>query len=413
MSKPSILFINRTYPPVHGATGRILHDLAQAFVQDGWNVTVLTTGSKAEATQENGVHVIRIKAKTNPRTHIEYGLILLKLALKARSLQRHDIVTTMTDPPMAILAGAWACKKHGSHHIHWCQDLYPDLLPVLGKSIPERLYEQLQKHSQTAMLSCERIIVIGRCMAKKLTNQGIPPQKITFIPNWPDAELTTPEAQAPQDDKKPYKHAVPNNSNAYSKPHDEQLKAAPRFRVLYAGNIGLAHPMETILDAAEALQKDTPEIEFVFVGDGQGYDKLAAQRGRRQLENIRLLPHQPAYQLPTLMQSGDVHLISMADQAAGCLAPSKLYSAFAAHRPAIFIGPAASETAKTIQDFKAGHVLKQGDPKALTKALKRYLTDENAWFDHQKGAIKAAQISLPENSIKAWIKRARKIAAQT
>jgi hypothetical protein len=41
---PSVLFLNRVYPPVRGATGRVLRDLARSFAADGWSVTVLTTG---------------------------------------------------------------------------------------------------------------------------------------------------------------------------------------------------------------------------------------------------------------------------------------------------------------------------------------------------------------------------------
>jgi hypothetical protein len=43
--QPSILFINRVFPPDRGATGRCLADLASRFAARGWRVTVLASGA--------------------------------------------------------------------------------------------------------------------------------------------------------------------------------------------------------------------------------------------------------------------------------------------------------------------------------------------------------------------------------
>jgi NAD(P)-dependent dehydrogenase (short-subunit alcohol dehydrogenase family) len=47
MRSPSVLFMNRVYPPATGATGRVLRDLARAFAKAGWQVTVITCGPKS------------------------------------------------------------------------------------------------------------------------------------------------------------------------------------------------------------------------------------------------------------------------------------------------------------------------------------------------------------------------------
>ena len=60
MQKPTVLFINRTYPPGKGATGRVLRDLAQAFARDGWAVTVLTTGIETEVIMDGTVKVKKL-----------------------------------------------------------------------------------------------------------------------------------------------------------------------------------------------------------------------------------------------------------------------------------------------------------------------------------------------------------------
>lgn len=107
--------------------------------------------------------------------------------------------------------------------------------------------------------------------------------------------------------------------------------------MLYAGSIGRAHPVDAIVTAARILQKAQPDIELVFVGKGEGFEKLAAAIAQFALDNIRLVPPQPAA-LKGLMESGDIHLVTMRDKSLGLLMPSKFYSALAAARPIVLQG---------------------------------------------------------------------------
>jgi hypothetical protein len=107
------------------------------------------------------------------------------------------------------------------------------------------------------------------------------------------------------------------------------------------------------------------------------------------------------------MESGDVHLISMAEDAAGLLVPSKLYSALAVRRPCIFVGPVQSEAARVINDFKAGAVVPQDEPEILAQTIIGLRSNSEAWFSAHEGASKAGRIFIPDEAIAAWIKRAR------
>ena len=199
-------------------------------------------------------------------------------------------------------------------------------------------------------------------MAKLLTKKDINPSQIAVVPNWPDIELASPEG------REGFNHVSENDLSVDDtqpesdhRPQGEQLHDAPKFRILYAGHLGRAHPTKTILEAAQAIKDDMPDIEFVFVGDGPEFDKISDFRKKHHLNNIRLMPYQPLNRLRFVMESGDVHLISMRGNAAGMLVPSKIYSALSAGRPALFLGPSKCEVAKVIYDFKAGSVVSQND----------------------------------------------------
>ncbi len=405
MRRPSILFINRVYPPVRGASGRVLRDLARSFAREGWQVTVITTGAKAFTERDGGVRVIRVKGSAKPRGKLGYGLVFVKLLFAALRLPKTHMVVTLTDPPFLAVAGQILSRFKKNHHIHWCHDVYPDVFPALGYKYPDFVMRFLKNRVRAAMKAADKVIVIGRCMARHLSYDGFDPKQITVIPNWPDMELVKPPSE---DSNVQLAVSAIEGYRAY----EEQRKHGPKFRVLYAGNIGRAHPVDTILEAAEILHESNPDIEIVFVGEGPGHDLINHERAKRHLENIRLLPYQPASRLKDLMESGDVHLVSMDEGAAGMIVPVKLYSALAVHRPCILIGPAQCETAKVIEDFKAGSVIAQGQAQILADEIRQLRENSDKWFAAYEGAKAASEVFVPQESINAWMQRAWSVVDQ-
>lgn len=402
--KPSILFINRVYPPVRGATGRVLRDLAQEFIKDGWDVTILTTAPKSIKDKDGDISLVRLRSNFRGKSLIGYMLVWLRFLLKGLTIHKHDIVVSMTDPPMLVVAGGMIARSKRSKHIHWCHDLYPDIMPAIGMRIPKGAMESLRKLSRKAMKKCDRVIVIGRCMARHLIHSGLDPRIVAVVPNWTERELTTPDAA----------NASPSSALKTvegARPPEAQKRDANdlRFRVLYSGNLGRAHPIQPVLDAADILSKDHPEIEFLFVGEGGQFDRLAVERAKRGLQNIRFMPFQPLENLRATMESGDVHLITMKNEALGMLVPSKLYAAFAVARPVVFVGHEQSEAARVVRDFNAGTVIAQPSGKKLAEAVLSLRMDGDLWFAAHKGAKNAGQVCHPKESTDAWIKRAREL----
>lgn len=371
--KPSILFINRVYPPKQDATARILFDAERWFKKSGWDV-----------------HVASLSAP-KPKGILAYCLQWRSLLSKARRAPKCDVVVSMTDPPMCILIGDKIAKKRKSKHIHWCQDVYPDIAIALNYPIPKFFSNVLQKWGTSALKRCDRIIVIGRCMARVIAKKGVDIKLITTIPNWPNTEI--------------------NKKRQNKEPVQTSLKLIQeRFRVLYAGNIGRIHDASTILNAAKIIAKTHKDIEFVLVGGGDSFDEIAQLRAKQGLDNIRLLPRQPKDSLYDLMASGDVHLVSLRHEITGLSVPCKLYSAIAAERPCIFIGSMESEISRVINDFGAGAVVDSLDNgRALAMQIIKYREDVNAWFSANKGAKKAKRIFTKRASLKAFETRAREL----
>ncbi|MBI1326449.1 MAG: glycosyltransferase [Alphaproteobacteria bacterium] len=395
-STRTITFINRTYPPLRGATGRLLRDLAETMAQDGWKVTIITTGALANVEEHGALTIHRIKAGT-AKNIFNYTAILVKMFFKVLALPRTDLIVTMTDPPLLVCVGAVCANLKQSKHINWCQDIYPTLFPMVGLRLPKAIVNFINIFCHAALKRCQKVIVIGRCMGQKLAAQKIEASKIAVIPNWADFETyDEPTASA---------HGSHDNKPLF-------MDRDEKFRVLYAGTVGRLHPILTIFEAAERLQRLEKDIEIVFVTDAESQERLAKERAKRSLDNVRLMPLQPNSKLRELMESGDLHLITLLPGAEGLAVPSKIYSALAAARPVIHVGPENGEVARTIRDYNCGVALKHGDAEGLVDTIRAYRHNPELWITAHEGAKKAGKVFTPLQSIKAITKRLTEIADQ-
>lgn len=399
MSKPSVLLINRVYPPVRGASGWMLRDLAETFAREGWSVTVLTTGDVAEQTGDQGVIIRRVKIPQH-KNLVSYLVAWIKLTFTALRMARRDLIVTLSDPPMIYLVGRAFAKIKGAKHIHWCHDLYPDLFPALGYRLPRFLQNYLMRLSRRTMKMADAVVAIGQCMARHLTQTGMDISRLQVIPNWADRDVIAPPVAMP----------IPVRVDVQGARPPETLirDTSPRFRVLYAGTMGRAHPMQTVLDAAQALSMHQ-EIEFVFVGDSPAHERLARERDRRGLMNIKFIPFQPAPLLKPMLENADLHLITQKSETAGLLVPCKFYTAMAAARPCLYVGAPDTDIARMILESGAGVVIAPGQGDHLAETVLAYRMNKDVWETGHQAARRVASAFTPAASLAAWVKLAIKV----
>jgi len=364
LDQPSILFVNRVFPPDRGATGRCLSDMAGRIAAAGWRVTVLADGGRTGRQTENcavpaGVTLVRTGhgvAEGDRPDACAYLSALCRLTGYALRQPYHDLVVTMTDPPMLALAGAIFAARHGSSSLHWCQDLYPDLLPVLGVRMPALLHRVAGYGMARALRRQDAVVAIGRCMRERIVASGVAADRITVLPNWPDPAI------------RPLDKAGSGVRRSLG-----LAESDGRFLVAYSGTLGLAHPMDGVLEAAERLQGSDPAVLFLLVGEGRGFAAVEEAARRRGLSNLHRLPWQPSDRLAECLSAADLHLVAMDPAAEGLLVPSKLAGVQAAGRPCLFLGPAGSDAAAWVEG--CGMVIDPLDGTAIAAAVRAYAAD--------------------------------------
>jgi glycosyltransferase involved in cell wall biosynthesis len=147
--------------------------------------------------------------------------------------------------------------------------------------------------------------------------------------------------------------------------------------VCYAGNLGRAHDIDTILSAMTILQDravmspadPAAKVMFLFVGGGAKRAKLEREAVRRTLTNFRMRPYQPKEQLSEALGVGDAHLVSLDPNLEGLIVPSKFYGIAAAGRPTIFVGSPLGEIARMIAHYRCGYTVSLGNGEALADRI--------------------------------------------
>jgi glycosyltransferase involved in cell wall biosynthesis len=146
------------------------------------------------------------------------------------------------------------------------------------------------------------------------------------------------------------------------------------FVVSYAGTMGWAQDMATIVEAAVCLRQ-RPAIRFLLVGDGVEKQKALDKSNTLGLTNIIWLPMQPADVYPHILAASDVSMINLNPDLRTPVVPSKLLSIMAAGRPVVASLPAESDARWIIDDAGCGLCVPAGDGGALAHAIEQLADD--------------------------------------
>jgi glycosyltransferase involved in cell wall biosynthesis len=361
-----LLLINQFFPPDIAPTGQMAAELAEDLVVEGIEVTALASRGSylggARLPERNawrGVDVRRLSATSLGKGSLlhralDYGSFHAAAAWALARLPRHDVVVAMTTPPLIAATGLVARALRGSRLVYWVQDLYPEIAVAFGALGPQSAAARtMGAISRKVMHSADRVVVLGEAMAERAVAAGAAAGKVAVIPNWADGEVVRP---------------IRHEQNSLR----PEIAQGARFVAMYSGNIGRAHDVQTLAGAVGLLKART-DIAFVFLGEGDR--KAELELATRGLPNVRFAPYEPRERLAQSLSAADVHLVSLAPDVVGLLEPSKLYGVMAAGRPALYVGPARAEVARTIEAERCGLVFHNGDAEGLAGAISSLADD--------------------------------------
>lgn len=232
----------------------------------------------------------------------------------------------------------------------WVQDLWPETFFAVTKSRNRILRQMLSRTVRWIYGHVDQIWIQSTAYQDSVRAHGGRPEQIEFVPNWAEDFY---------------------DCDRWS---DLQTDAIPEKSLVFAGNLGRAQGLETLLAAAELTLESVPDVHWIFVGDGTLRDWLAAEIEDRQLQSrVRILPRRNADEMPKIMKPAAALLVTLAnDPVYARTIPSKVQSCLASGRP--IIASLFGEPAKVIERADAGLVCAPEDASALAKLIKDFFS---------------------------------------
>jgi glycosyltransferase involved in cell wall biosynthesis len=195
-----------------------------------------------------------------------------------------------------LLAGlaAWAVARlRRARFILEVRDIWPLILVEMGALSPRsRTFAALSRLERFLYLRADAIVVLAEGSIERLKECGVDRSKVNFIPNGADPSWFVPRTRREEVRRR------------YS---------LTGFIFVYAGAHGEANGLEAVLDAADDVKVDLPDVRFLLVGGGPVKSGLVRRADREGLDNVVFLGPIPKEEIPDILGAADVGLHVLAD----------------------------------------------------------------------------------------------------
>ncbi|HEV3308502.1 MAG TPA: glycosyltransferase family 4 protein [Candidatus Sulfotelmatobacter sp.] len=369
-----ILYISQYFPPEMGAPAARAVELSKHWAAAGHEVTVLTgfpnhpTGVVPLAyrdklrrlvvrEQVNGIHVVRSWLLPFPNRKayermLNYSSFSVSAAITGLFLSRPDVVIATSPQLLVGLSGWWLARWKRVPFVFEVRDLWPESLAAVGMSDGNSLlHRSLARIAGFLNRRSDRIVVVTPAFEDYLVERlHVPRQKIAVVENGVETDLFAPGAGATV---------------------RRELEAEGKFVVSYIGTMGMAHGLETILDAAAQLRSTNPEIVFLVLGEGAEKERIIASARQRALDNLRFVDQQPREKIPSYICASDVCLVLLKkSDIFKTVIPTKMLEFMACARPVIL--GVDGQARAILEEADSGLVVEPENAAALVDAI-RYL----------------------------------------
>ncbi len=259
--------------------------------------------------------------------------------------------------------------------LFWVQDLWPESLEATGAVRSGAVLGAVGKVVRWIYRHCDRVLVQSRGFIEPAVAAGACRERIHYLPNW---------------------------AEDFYRPVDVEESAAEReelpegFRIVFAGNMGEAQSLETVLAAAQQVN-DLPDIRWVMIGDGRRRQWFEAEIKRLGLSRSFTFPgRKPAESMPRYFALADALLVTLRDEPVFAQTiPSKVQSYLACGRPVV--AALNGEGAAVIRQSGAGLAADAGDAAGLADAIRQL----HAMTPAERDAMGAAGRLFFENEFAA------------
>ena len=385
-----VTLATRTFTPEPTAAALRLGALARALAVGGDTVRVLTSrlassvardareteetqapeGVSAHAGEGPGLVEVRRAPVLRDRTGAVRGYVSymsFDLPLLARLLggPRPDVVVS-EPPPTTGVAVRLACALRRVPYVYYCADIVSDAAALAG--VPGLVVRTVAGLESFALRGARRVIAVSDGVARRARELGA--RDVAVVPNG----VRVPEAVAT---------GVPDGFPTCS---------GPVF--VYAGTVAQWLAPEVFVDAFERARERLGDARLVFVGQGSGWDGLAARA--RGVTGVDLIPAVSADEADRWMVRATATLASLRPGGYDYAYPTKILASLAQGTPVIYAGP--GQAARDVEESALG-VACSLDVDEIAEAMVALASGAASW--------------VGRDGARAWVREHRSVLASS
>jgi glycosyltransferase involved in cell wall biosynthesis len=262
----------------------------------------------------------------------------------------------VSNPPLNFFVGYLFNRIFGTKFSLLLFDIYPDIIVQSGYLKRTSFITSIwTKMNALAFPRAHRIFTLSENLSREVQKYEPSVKNIRVIPNWVDSNEIKP---------------VPRSSNQFI----SRMNLHDHFVVMYSGNMGKTHDIETIVMAAQHL-RDEQRIKFVLIGDGEKKPMLEAMVRDYSLPNVVMLPFQAPNDFRHSIASADIGFVTLSEGFENYSVPSKTYYLMAAGCILFAIGSKNSEMETLIRKYECGMRFDPGDSKSVADGILKVFND--------------------------------------
>jgi glycosyltransferase involved in cell wall biosynthesis len=363
-----ILFLSHYFPPEVNAPASRTFEHCRIWAKHGHDVAVATCvpnhpAGKIYPNYRNGllqkemiegIRVYRLLTLVTANSGfvfrtLNYLIYCIAAIVAAPFLPRCDIVVSTSPQFFCGLAGYFVSRIKRVPWVLEIRDLWPESILAVGAMRNSRWIRLLEWLESFAYRKADHIVSLTDSFKTHIVKHGASAEKVSIIKNGVDLDFYNPDQKA----------------SALAK----ELGVEGKFIAAYVGTHGMAHGLDTVLEAAEVLQ-ESDDIAILLVGDGAERERLVALRDAKGLQNVVMLGQQPKERMPAIWILTDASLVILRDQEVfRTVIPSKIFESMAMQRP-IVLG-VRGESQQLIKDAGSGICIEPENAAELADAITR------------------------------------------
>lgn len=364
-----ILFLTDNFPPEVNAPASRTFEHCREWVRAGHRVTVITCApnfpkgrvfegyrNKLWQTEEmEGIRVIRVWTYITAnegflKRILDYQSFMVMATLAAPFVRGVDVVLG-TSPQFFTACAAYVVSRlKRIPFVFELRDLWPESIRAVGAMKDSRLLDALERLELFLYRKAASIVSVTHSFKHNLVSRGVEGGKIGVVTNGVDARRFRPQQRDEE--------------------LEQRLGLRGKFVAGYIGTHGMAHGLETLLQAARNLHDHTQgrEIRLLLLGDGAHKERLKEQAKAMGLGNVLFVDSVPKDEVVRYWSLLDVSIIHLKKtDLFTTVIPSKLFECMGMGIPVLH--GVAGESAGIVEREGCGEVFEPENADALVRGL--------------------------------------------